>query len=152
MSQQPSPSFGKIVGDARHTVEAALERAADAVKDAVLDWMTEDEPPADAVDELPPLDREVFAEALRGRLDETLRQVADAINAAPTGAVVAASQERVHDLFVALWCEALELGLRMRMEAAGREPPRGHWAKKFRAMRAAGVPLPLSAHCRPRPD
>lgn len=68
--------------------------------------------------ELPPLSREQFIESMRLRVEETLGRVADAINAAPTGGVIAGSEERVRDLFGELRREAFEQGVQMRVDAA----------------------------------
>ena len=76
--------------------------------------------------EMPPLSREQFIEALRRRVEETLGRVADAINAAPPGQVIAGSEERVRDLFGELRREAFEQGVQMRIDAAEAAfPPSG---------------------------
>jgi hypothetical protein len=68
--------------------------------------------------ELPPLSREQFIEAMRRRVEETLGRVADAINAAPAGQVIAGSEERVRDLFGELRRAAFEQVVPMRIDAA----------------------------------
>ena len=45
-------------------------------------------------------------------------RVADAINEAPPGRVIAGSEERVRDLFAGLREQAFEKGLQMRVDAA----------------------------------
>jgi hypothetical protein len=82
--------------------------------------------------EMPPLSREQFIELMRRRVEETLGRVADAINAAPAGQVIAGSEERVRDLFGELRRQAFEQGVQMRTDAAEAAfPPsegRGHGA------------------------
>jgi hypothetical protein len=123
------------------------ERATDAIKDFLIDWGVRPDQRA-AEHELPALSPPQFIEALRGRVEYTLYQVAQAINRAPTADVVAASEEEVRGLFGALWWDALELGARMRVEAALAQlpPPPGPengWAAKYRRMAAEEGRLPV---------
>ncbi len=116
----------------------AAERAADAVKDFMLDWGAA-EPPCQAAHALPRVPPEQLVAALRGRVEQTLLRVADAINRAPTGDIVAASEEEVRGLFGELWWDALELGAKMRVEAGlSQLPPvpggSEGWAAKYRRM------------------
>ena len=67
---------------------------------------------------MPPLSRDAFMAAMQQRMAAMLGQVADAINDAPEGYVIAASEEKVRDLFAALRQQAFELGLQMRIDAA----------------------------------
>jgi hypothetical protein len=142
-------SWSQFLQDFSWKVDAALEQAADAIKDAILDWSA----PAEGAKtleplQLPALSREAFAQAMRARVEESLKRVADAINEAPRGEVVDASQERVQDLFAELCCEALLLGLRMRANAIQPAlrptPDQPHdWAVKFRLMQTGEPPFPF---------
>ena len=67
---------------------------------------------------MPKLDRDAFVSALRQKVETMLTQVADAINNAPDGAIIAGSEERVRDLFAALRQQVFETGLQMRIDAA----------------------------------
>jgi hypothetical protein len=67
---------------------------------------------------LPQMSRAEFVAAMRRKCEEILGQVADAINQAPTGLVIANSEEKVRDLFGDLRQQAFELGLQMRIDAA----------------------------------
>jgi hypothetical protein len=131
----------------RQRVDAALDRMAELIKDALLDGVDlgepDDEPPPP---DLPPLAADEFVARMRGPVEEALRQVAEAVNAAPAGAALAAAEEETADLFTELWWTALRTGLRMRLDAAaaeppGEPPPQGEWARRYRSMvRAAESP------------
>ena len=55
---------------------------------------------------------------MREKMAAMLGQVADAINEAPPGHIVAGSEEQVRDLFADLRQQAFETGLQMRVNAA----------------------------------
>ncbi len=125
-----------------------LERAAELIKEILLDWDLGEEP-ADGVmaDDLPPLDALEFVAAMRGRVEQVLLQLAGAINEAPPGRIVPACEHRLSELLAELGTEALTRGIQMRLQAAeaGQTPeqrPQGRWAEKYRLMRAAGDHLP----------
>jgi hypothetical protein len=67
---------------------------------------------------MPKLDREAYVARLRQLTEAMLGQVADAINDAPDGEIIAGSECRVRDLFVTLRRQAFEVGLQMRADAA----------------------------------
>jgi hypothetical protein len=67
---------------------------------------------------MPKLQRETYVAALREKMEAMLGQVADAINDAPEGYLIAGSEEQVRDLFAALRQQAFEMGLQMRVNAA----------------------------------
>jgi len=69
------------------------------------------------MDEVPQMSREEFLAAMRERLDQAMGKVADAVNEAPTGRIIAGSEEQVRDVFAALRQEAFELALQMRVDA-----------------------------------
>lgn len=132
-----------------HKVDGAFDGAADAIKDSLLDWSMLDEPapPVPEPLELPPFSQARFVGAMREKVEHTLAQVAEILNDAPSGQIIAASEERVGELLAELWCEALELGRKMRAEAvaAGSPPVRhsqGEWVQRFRLMRAGEPPFP----------
>ncbi len=70
------------------------------------------------MDPMPKLSREQFIAVMRENMETMLGQVADAINAAPDGYIIAASEEPVRDLFAELRRQAFETGLQMRLDAA----------------------------------
>ncbi len=61
---------------------------------------------------------EVFAQSMQRRVREILRGVMEAVNKAPDGAWINASEHAVRDLFADLRCEAYQLALQMRLDAA----------------------------------
>jgi hypothetical protein len=128
-------------------MDALLERAADAVKDALLDWELDDEAgqTAAGLQELPPLDPALFVAALLPQLELVLWRMADAVNDAPAGRILAAGEARVRELLADFCCNALEVGLQMRLDAAeasrpARLPAPGIWARRWRRMHAAAPP------------
>jgi hypothetical protein len=131
----------------RHTIAEVISQAADSLKDSLIDLSLGDEraPAGPDVQDLPPLSTEEFIAAMRDKVEAALADVAAVLNEAPAGHVVEASEDRVQGVLFDLWCEALETGLQMRVDAAwGRVPPpdrgQGKWAEKFRRMRT-GEPV-----------
>ena len=66
----------------------------------------------------PKMSREEFIAQMRTKVEEALGRVADAINEAPPGQIIAGSEEQVRDLFADLRQQAYETGLQMRLNAA----------------------------------
>ncbi len=66
----------------------------------------------------PKLSREEYVRVMRQRVEEALGKVADAVNDAAPGRIIAGSEEQVRDLFADLKREAFEQALQMRMDAA----------------------------------
>ena len=72
------------------------------------------------------LSRDEYIRQMRREIEETLGQVADAVNEAPPGHVIAASEEEVRDLFAGLRQKAYETAVQMRVDAAEAAfPPSG---------------------------
>ena len=67
---------------------------------------------------MPKLDRAAYIAQLREQMESLLGQVADAINNAPDGQIIAGSECQVRDLFATLRQQAFEIGLQMRTDAA----------------------------------
>ena len=76
------------------------------------------------MDSTPKLSREEFIARMQSSVAQALGQVADAINDAAPGQVIAASEEKVRNLFADLRRQAFELGLQMRIDAAEAAFPR----------------------------
>lgn len=127
-------------------VDALLLRMGDVVKDAILDWIlpgAESEEPNGTP--LPPVEPGKLVTALHGKVEETLARLAEAMNEAPTAQAVVGSEERVAELLADLVRDALEAGLRLRVDAAvaGLPPSSpGGWVDKYRRMKAAEGELP----------
>jgi hypothetical protein len=64
------------------------------------------------------LDVEVYVRQMREKMEAYLRQVGQAVNAAPEGAWIHASEVPVRDLFAQMRQEAYETALQMRLDAA----------------------------------
>jgi hypothetical protein len=67
---------------------------------------------------MPKMSREKFVAQMQQQVEAMLGQVADAINNAPDGYIIAGSEEKVRDLFADLRQRAFEMGLQMRLDAA----------------------------------
>jgi hypothetical protein len=70
------------------------------------------------MDPMPKMSRKKYVAALQQKMEAMLGQVADAINNAPEGYIIAGSEEEVRDLFADLRQQAFEMGLQMRIDAA----------------------------------
>ena len=66
----------------------------------------------------PKLSREEYMRVMRQRVDEVLGKIADAVNDAVPGKIIAGSEETVRDLFATLRQEAFEQAVQMRVDAA----------------------------------
>jgi hypothetical protein len=67
---------------------------------------------------MPKMSRDEYLAIMRHQMEAMLGQVADAINDAPDGYLIAGSEEKVRDLFAEARQQAFELGLQMRVDAA----------------------------------
>ena len=67
---------------------------------------------------MPKMSREEYVATVRKKMEEMLGKVADAINDAPDGYIIAGSEEEVRDLFAEMRRQAFETGLQMRVDAA----------------------------------
>ena len=66
----------------------------------------------------PKLSRDEFIQQMRTKMEEALGKVADAVNEAPPGRIIAGSEEEVRDIFAGLRKDAFETALPMRVDAA----------------------------------
>ena len=66
----------------------------------------------------PKMSRQEFIDRMRQKMEEALGRVADAINEAPPGQIIADSEERVRDTFADLRRDAYEMAMQMRLDAA----------------------------------
>jgi hypothetical protein len=67
---------------------------------------------------MPMMSRDAYVTLMREKMDAILGHIADAINDAPDGYIIAASEEKVRDLFAEARTQAFQLGLQMRLDAA----------------------------------
>jgi hypothetical protein len=70
------------------------------------------------MDPMPKLSRVEYVARMREKMEAMLGQIADAINDAPDGYIIAGSEEKVRDLFAEARTQAFQLGLQMRIDAA----------------------------------
>jgi hypothetical protein len=70
------------------------------------------------MDGLPTISRDQFLASMRGKFEEIVGGVADAVNAAPDGQIINASEEEVRDLFARFRQTAYEAALQARIDAA----------------------------------
>jgi hypothetical protein len=70
------------------------------------------------MDPLPPLSADALLASLRSRFEELCRNVADAVNQAPTGHIINASEEKVRDLFADFRRQAYQTALQLKIDAA----------------------------------
>ena len=66
----------------------------------------------------PKLSRDEFIAQMREKIEDALGKVADAVNEAPPGRIIAGSEEQVRDVFADLRKHAFETALQMRLDAA----------------------------------
>jgi hypothetical protein len=66
----------------------------------------------------PKLSRDEFIAQMREKIEDALGKVADAVNEAPPGRIIAGSEEQVRDVFADLRKDAFETALQMRLDAA----------------------------------
>ncbi len=66
----------------------------------------------------PKLSRDEFIQAMRQEMEAMLGRLADAVNDAPPGRVIAGSEEPVRDLFADFRRRAFEAAVQMRLDAA----------------------------------
>jgi hypothetical protein len=66
----------------------------------------------------PPMSRQEFIDQMRQKVEQALGRVADAINEASPGQIIAGSEEQVRDTFADLRRDAYEMAVQMRLDAA----------------------------------
>src|SRR5271156_477937 len=69
------------------------------------------------MDRLLTLDKQEFVSRMQGECRRIMEQVADAVNAAPTGNVINGSEMQVRDLMAELRCKAFEAAVQMRIDS-----------------------------------
>lgn len=142
----------RLMQHVRGADENFLERWVELLKDLLLDWDVSNErdiPPAE-LPALPEMSVDAYMVLMRGKMEESLRQVAEAINRAPTGNIVGGCEEQVCRLLADLWSTALETGVQLRIDSAAGAPTpippaQGAWANRLRRMTAAGPGLPVTS-------
>ena len=67
---------------------------------------------------LPKLDRQRYVEQMREEFERTLREVAEAVDNAPTGAVIRGSEHQARDALERFREKAFEKAIQMKVDAA----------------------------------
>jgi hypothetical protein len=70
------------------------------------------------MERLPKMSETAYVEAMRAEFEWVMKQVAEAVNQAPEGQVIDASEERVRDLLGDFRAKAYQTALQMRVDAA----------------------------------
>ncbi len=70
------------------------------------------------MESIPKLSRDEFIKQMRTKMEEALGNIADAVNEAPPGRIIAGSEEQVRDVFADFRKNAFETALQMRIDAA----------------------------------
>lgn len=73
----------------------------------------------------PTLSADALLEQLRGRFEQLCQDVATAVNAAPAGAVINASEEKVRDLLAEFRTATYQAAIQLRTDAAQAAFPPG---------------------------
>jgi hypothetical protein len=66
----------------------------------------------------PQMSRQEFIDRMRQKVEEALGRVADTINEAPPGQIIAGGEEQVRDTFADLRRGAYEMAMQIRVDAA----------------------------------
>ncbi len=75
------------------------------------------------MDAIPKMSRQQYIESMRTQFEAILGGVADAVNEAPEGQIINASEEKVRDLFADFRRVAYEAALQARIDAAEAASP-----------------------------
>jgi hypothetical protein len=148
--QAPEPPVGPVrqsLFALRERANSTMERVADAVQDAIMDWNTTEPPLPKPVEPLPPLQPLTLVHALRGFIEETVATLAELLNEAGTAADLTENRRLLRQLCEEMLAQVMEQGMRIRIDAAvARLPavpgPRGAWVERYRRMLAAEGRLP----------
>jgi hypothetical protein len=69
------------------------------------------------MDRLLAMDAEAYAARMQGEFQRVMKQVADAVNAAPTGNVISGSEMQVRDALAEFRRKAFETAVQMRIDS-----------------------------------
>ena len=94
-----------------------------------------------AMDRLLTMDQEQYVSRMQVECRRIMEQIAQTVNAAPTGNVISGSEMRVRDLMAELRCKAFEMAVQMRVDSteSGFSPAEGRGGQA-QAEEGAGVP------------
>ena len=69
------------------------------------------------MDRLLTMDKQQFVSRMQTECRRIMEQIADTVNAAPTGNVISGSEMQVRDLMAELRCKAFEMAVQMRIDS-----------------------------------
>lgn len=69
------------------------------------------------MDRLLTMDKEQYVSRMQSECRRIMEQIADTVNAAPTGNVISGSEMRVRDLMAELRCKAFQMAVQMRVDS-----------------------------------
>jgi hypothetical protein len=69
------------------------------------------------MDRLLTMNKEQYVSRMQAECRRIMEQIADTVNAAPTGNVISGSEMQVRDLMAELRCKAFEIAVQMRIDS-----------------------------------
>lgn len=69
------------------------------------------------MDRLLTMDKQQYVSRMQAECRRIMEQIADTVNAAPTGNVISGSEMQVRDLMAELRCKAFEIAVQMRIDS-----------------------------------
>jgi hypothetical protein len=80
------------------------------------------------MDRLLTMDKQEYVSRMQAECRRIMEQIADTVNAAPTGNVISGSEMQVRDLMAELRCSAFEMAVQMRIDSteSNFSPSEGH--------------------------
>jgi len=93
------------------------------------------------MDRLLTMDKQEFVSRMQAECRRIMEQVADTVNAAPTGNVISGSEMQVRDLMAELRCKAFETAVQMRVDSTESTfPPSRGLIGQTQGKKGAGIP------------
>jgi hypothetical protein len=80
------------------------------------------------MDRLLTMDKQEYVSRMQAECRQVMEQIAEVVNAAPTGNVISGSEMQVRDLMAELRCKAFEIAVQMRIDSteSNFSPSEGH--------------------------
>ena len=93
------------------------------------------------MDRLLTMDKQQFVSRMQIECRRIMEQIADTVNAAPTGNVISGSELQVRDLMAELRCKSFEMAVQMRIDSTEStfSPSQGH-VGQTQAKEGEGIP------------
>src|SRR5438094_615360 len=93
------------------------------------------------MDRLLTMDQQQYVSRMQAECRRIMEQIAQTVNAAPTGNVISGSEMRVRELMAELRCKAFEMAVQMRIDSteSNFSPSQGHLGPT-QGKEGAGIP------------